>query len=128
AASVHLRGMVANFRPMRPGTWLRLGALRKRLTARTGRAPEFGVNLVGYVHSETGVGQSARASFEALKASGVPASLHAVDSSTHTGAYSTNLFHVNADQTAAARRSTDDSLHRYRHNIGFWAWELEEFP
>jgi len=112
---------------------------------------EFGVNLVGYFHSETGIGQSARGAYAALRAAGVPASVYCVndpgssskrdqsvgslsngslskDSMSGDFPYSVNLFHVNADQTDVVRRSLDPAAYSNRHNIGYWHWELEEFP
>jgi glycosyltransferase involved in cell wall biosynthesis len=42
--------------------------------------------------------------------------------------YSTNLFYVNADQTMTVRRSLREKFYRHRRNIGYWVWELDEFP
>jgi glycosyltransferase involved in cell wall biosynthesis len=42
--------------------------------------------------------------------------------------YYTNLFYVNADQTTAVRRSLGKRFYRHRYNIGYWVWELDEFP
>jgi glycosyltransferase involved in cell wall biosynthesis len=102
---------------------------------------EFGVNLVGYFRSETGVGQSARSACAALRAASVPVSLRNAEETsscrtldTSVGPmssefpYSTNLMHVNADQTSKVMRSLGEQFRRNRHNIGYWAWELEQFP
>jgi len=102
---------------------------------------EFGVNLVGYLRAETGVGQLARASFDTLHAAAVPTSIrHLEDPSPGrkqdrtvgpTSAefpYATSLFHVNADQTAVVKRSLGDAFYQGKHNVGYWCWELQDFP
>ena len=101
----------------------------------------FGVNLVGYFRTETGVGQSARSCYEALKAVSVPTSLvctndmsssrkqdHSVGPMSSEFPYAVNLFYVNADQTTIVKQSLGEECYRNRRNIGYWAWELEEFP
>ncbi|WP_321475232.1 glycosyltransferase family 4 protein [uncultured Paludibaculum sp.] len=102
---------------------------------------EFGVNLVGYFRSETGVGESVRAACGALRSASVPISLRGAEEAGYCQArdrsvgpmsaefpYSTNLIHVNADQTVNVANQLGGRFFRNRHNIGFWAWELEEFP
>jgi len=39
-----------------------------------------------------------------------------------------NLFHINADQMPVVREHMTDSVFEGRYNIGYWAWELPEFP
>lgn len=99
----------------------------------------FGVNVHGYFRAEMGVGQSARNAIEALKAREIPYTLQNVGASHHSEAdtsvtgfspaalYNADLYFVNADQTAAVRPQTE-RLSRTRHQIGFWTWELSEFP
>ena len=102
---------------------------------------EYGVNLVGYFRSETGVGQSVRSARLSLKNASVPLSLRcAVDSGpsrkqdvsagpmSTVFPYSTNLFYINADQTLVVRKSLGEGFYRHRKNIGYWVWELDEFP
>ena len=102
---------------------------------------EYGVNLVGYFHSETGVGQSVRAARLALQTQHIPLSLRCAPDSgpsrkqdvsagpmSSAFPYSTNLFYVNADQTTVIRKSLGEEFYRRRSNIGFWVWELDEFP
>jgi glycosyltransferase involved in cell wall biosynthesis len=152
-----LRGMAASVYVR--GSWSRLPLVRarlKRLRPRFDIAPagngkaavaepapprQFGVNLVGYFYSETGVGQSARAARAALQAAPVPVSLRCVSDSgpsrkqDHSAGpmseafpYAVNLFYVNADQTSIVADSLGGAFYRHRHNIGYWVWELEDFP
>ncbi len=102
---------------------------------------QYGVNLVGYFQSETGVGQTVRAARLALQSASVPLSLCRVPDSgpcrqldNSAGAmsavfpYSTNLFYVNADQTLVVKESLGEPFYRNCTNIGYWVWELDEFP
>lgn len=136
----------------------RTAALRGRLRppeASAGVAPRFGVarlalppqivrrgiNVVGYLDAETGMGQAARALVRALATTDVPISLHNLDlgviarrgDAELAGAasdfpYDVNLFVVNADQVPAVFGLLGDDVFGNRANIGFWLWELEDFP
>ena len=143
SASVHFRSVLAKGR-----IWLS-GFHFRNVLPRGGRSSpaeipppsERGVNLVGYFDAPTGVGQSVRAAKTALQAAGVALSLRRVrdagaNSPQNSTAgrmstsfpYTTSLFYVNADQTHVVRKSLGESFYRHRHNIGFWVWELDEFP
>ncbi|MFO1322778.1 MAG: glycosyltransferase family 4 protein [Burkholderiales bacterium] len=100
-----------------------------------------GVNVVGYLAAESGIGESARAMLRIVKAAGMPVapinfrvgnmsrmreSIPEVTATEHL--HSINLFHINADQMFVAHDSLGASLFEGRYNIGYWAWELKEFP
>lgn len=100
-----------------------------------------GVNLVGYLHSETGVGQSGRSAYFALKEASLEVDLVGAGDSnpsrkqdysagpiTGRAQYAANLFYVNADQSHVVKRFLGPALYQNRVNIGYWAWELDEFP
>ena len=104
---------------------------------RRGRRP--GVNVIGYLRGELGIGESARLMLGALTASGIEHATATVDrdlqsrqSATYasgaTGAaFDTTLLCVNADSTPAVAASMPSLLeHSYR--IGMWYWEVEDFP
>ena len=42
--------------------------------------------------------------------------------------FNINLFHINADQTVNALNQIGHEVLKGRYNIGYWAWELPEFP
>lgn len=100
----------------------------------------FGINVAGYFASEKGVGEAARASIRALRAAGIPYVLNnftdasSVNPDTDYSAfddnnpYSVNLIHVNADQSAAFAEQKGSQYFEERYNIGYWFWELSEFP
>lgn len=98
-----------------------------------------GVNLLGYLGAESGVGESGRAVYHALRAVGVPTTprhLHAPGTrhglatappSHEANPYACDLLAVNADQTAIVR----SLLPRADHVLGvagYWAWETEFLP
>ena len=99
----------------------------------------FGVNVAGYVTSEKGVGESIRSNLRILQAAGIRCiANNFVDPDSRnlerppknlssSNPYRINLINVNADQTPFFARSNKNYL-RGRHNIGYWAWELSEFP
>ncbi len=124
-------------------------SLSKRKQIRQGAMPQkeviselTGVNIIGYVRSEHGVGQSPRLSSVALQAVGQPHVLidfnignpnRTNDTSLeHLIAehprYPVNVFHINADQMPVACRNLPPDFLRNRYNIGFWHWELPELP
>jgi glycosyltransferase involved in cell wall biosynthesis len=101
-----------------------------------------GVNLVGYIQAEMGVGEAARADAMALTAADIPFVVldqrlgtparqedhtweHAI---TTAPAYDTNILHINADLLPQALRQLPPGLIKGRRNIGYWTWELPAFP
>ncbi len=98
-----------------------------------------GVNLVGYLRGELGIGQSARLIREALQAAEIPHSV--IATATQLGSRQraevattdngldreTTLLCVNAAQLGAVSAELGQSLGRTRR-IGYWYWEVEVFP
>lgn len=99
----------------------------------------FGVNLFGYLDTESGIAEVARCFVRMLESEGVPVApitipqewLRREDRSISRLATSTpfpvNLFFVNADQLPSVL-STRRALLDGRRTVGYWFWELEEFP
>lgn len=100
-----------------------------------------GINVVGYLCAESGVGEAARATICATTAARVPCSgidfrkgpqcrmEESVEPGMQTGQrYGINLLHVNADQTLIVANDLAPEFFRSRYNIGFWNWELPECP
>ncbi len=100
-----------------------------------------GVNVIGYLHAESGTGEAARSTIRAcnatsLKLVGVDVRNNnisrmeespEIEVSKETK-YDINIFHINADQTPDVFNSLDARNHQGRYNIGFWFWELEDLP
>jgi glycosyltransferase involved in cell wall biosynthesis len=99
-----------------------------------------GVNLVGYLTDETGVGESARATLRALHGQGFPVAWTMVKSHharqndrsaldlPQGNPYDINLFYVNADQMNVVHEELGSDFFSGKYNIGYWAWELDRFP
>lgn len=103
---------------------------------------EKGVNLIGNIKAETGLGQSCRLVASALEQTGVPLSIFQY---TQLGTqklgdvswdkkisnklpYDINLIHINPHELGITYLQMDKSTWDYRYNIAYWLWELEEFP
>ena len=98
-----------------------------------------GINLLGNFGSEKGVGEGARSNLRIIQATGIPYAVNDwVDRRsrnvervpgelTDENPFMTNLLTVNADEFA--RFAKEHPAYMTGHfNIGYWAWELPEFP
>ena len=125
-----------------PFTWLdeaREAPFRNGIDRKSLSRLQFGVNVLGYLNSEKGVGEGVRSNLRIVEATGLPfvannivdSGSHNVESLTHSIAtenpYAVNLITVNADQFPSFANSQQSYL-KGRYNIGYWAWELPEFP
>jgi len=98
-----------------------------------------GVNLLGYFESEKGVGEGARSNLRIIQATGVPYCINnKVDSGSSnverlseevltSNPYLVNLMTLNADGLCDFG-SRHPSYLAGHYNVGYWAWELPEFP
>ncbi len=100
----------------------------------------WGVNVVGYLSAELGVGELGRQIIGGLQACDVP--VHAVSEAPaahraqhqyvsvtpEEARYPVNLLCVNADMLPTVRRRIGESWFRDRITIGFWSWEVLAFP
>lgn len=103
---------------------------------------EHGVNLIGNICAESGLGQSCRLVASALDQTGFPLSIYKYEQLGAEGQgdhswknrlskelpYDVNLIHINPHELGLAFMQQDASVWNYRYNIGYWLWELEEFP
>ncbi len=95
-----------------------------------------GVNVAGYLDTESGMGEAARASIRSIEAAGLPVALNNVPSLLRTGDDSYraafradnpqpfNLVHLNADNMPAFAAARGRRYFRGRYTIGYWFWEL----
>jgi glycosyltransferase involved in cell wall biosynthesis len=100
-----------------------------------------GVNIVGYLHAETGMGEGGRTLVRALRQLDYPVSHTVLQSrdgarqmdrsirgeSGHAP-NAISVFYVNADQVNTIYEELGPSFFTGRYNIGFWSWELETMP
>jgi len=100
-----------------------------------------GINLIGYLRGELGVGEAARSTIAAAKAVGLDVSAidfregclarmqHAIEGVRNQGPkFLTSIFHINADQVAIVTSYFGPGFLREHFNIGFWFWEMPIFP
>lgn len=101
---------------------------------------EPGVNLLGYLSSERGVGEAARKVHAALLAGGIPTAgidspadpeemsdaLGQLTDGEHP--YDFNLLCVNADMTMPVAAALGERYFAERHSAGLWFWEVTRFP
>ena len=102
------------------------------------RTAPLGVNVAGYLDTESGMGEAARGSIRSLEAAGVPVALNNVPSRLRTrdqsyvGAFVTdnphpfNLVHLNGDNMGWFAAGQGRAYFRHRYTIGYWFWELAE--
>lgn len=108
----------------------------------TGASMDQGVNLYGYFSRWLGLGECARLYANAMLASGYPISLHDVDLDIPharrdnslaslmdtTSPFPRDLIFVNPDHWEDTLRAIKATSGGSRHVIGYWFWELENFP
>jgi glycosyltransferase involved in cell wall biosynthesis len=106
------------------------------------QATSPGVNLLGYASGEFGIAENVRLYARALERAGHPFVIVDLDAGTvgrqtdrsmerhfaDTLRHVDNVFFLNPEQLAIARRMLGRNAFVDRHNIGFWVWELERFP
>ncbi len=109
----------------------------------------FGVNILGSLRSEKGLGRAVRSDVYSLKAVNIPIALNdsADSSAVNTGKldeplsesnpFIFNLIHINPN-TNATFNASDVNFYEYlsdytnymngHYNIGYWIWELDRIP
>ena len=107
---------------------------RPVVTAVTERRP-FGVNLVGYLAGDLGLGVAARRMQAALEAAGVPVATVSYDrtssrmsgttSRTLDAPYLFNLIVITPDQLPYFVADVGAEFLAGHHNIGLWYWETD---
>lgn len=101
----------------------------------------LGLNVAGFLTADLGIGESARCMVRAADAAGLPAALVELklpcknprgDDSFlgrlgGAAAHAVNVVHVDPPASRDLDHHHPD-LRRGRYNVGYWAWELPEFP
>ncbi len=101
----------------------------------------FGVNVTGYLTTESGMGEGVRGIARALAHGGIPHSLqnlelgvasrredHSFSGFTAVADYDVNFIFVNADQVPHVYQHLGAERFRGKYNVGYWLWEAAEFP
>lgn len=101
-----------------------------------------GINLIGSIKAETGLGQSCRLLANEIMHTKLPFTIYDYESLgemslkdnsfdeyiSNECKYNVNLVHINPRELGIALVKLDQGIWDKRYNIGFWLWELEEFP
>lgn len=101
-----------------------------------------GINLAGYIRGDFGLGQASRSLAADLTAGGLPLTIiecaeeqvHTYTNNswaekiTNTFPYNVNLMYTNARDLPYFMQGASPQVFKQRYNIGYWAWELPEFP
>ncbi len=109
--------------------------VRRRVRRPAGRPP-FGVNLVGYLDRDLGLGVAARRMMSALTAAGIPVAPVSYDRTTSRRSgdasvrefdapYAYNLLLITPDQLPYFVEDVGPGFLRDRYNIGIWYWETD---
>jgi len=100
-----------------------------------------GLNVIGYLFAASGVGESSRMAIRAATSVGLP--IAALDFRSGNVSqmtekiqvplveqpeYGVNVFHINADQIPIVYKELGEDFFHGHYNIGYWHWELPEFP
>lgn len=123
-----------------PPTVEELDQASKNGHPKTDQEPLFGLNVIGYLRDEIGVGEVARSILKALDQKNFPvAHVSITNNETRSedtsvlhlptgNPYAINLCNVNADAAVGLRQFLGQDFFQNRYNIGFWFWELAHFP
>lgn len=102
-----------------------------------------GVNVIGYFHDPSGVGEDSRTTAKSLSLSDIslsilPISLGSRDDLSLSKNYSkyfdeeapydVNIFNLTSTSEFSLIRDLGIDIFKSRYNIGFWPWELETWP
>lgn len=101
-----------------------------------------GINLLGEPRMEIGLGQSVRLIADVLERSKYPFTIREIQWATNVrrgdhswdhrisqdSPYGINLVHINPQELGLTYIKEDKEIWKDRYNIGFWLWELEDFP
>jgi predicted O-linked N-acetylglucosamine transferase (SPINDLY family)/glycosyltransferase involved in cell wall biosynthesis len=102
--------------------------------------PNLGMNIAGYINGEFGIGEGVRANIRAAEAASIPFVINNFNRCPHRkqdttyqkfsqdNPYPVNLIQVNADEVSTFLKYAGYSYFENKYNIGFWAWEMPEFP
>ncbi|WP_232057986.1 glycosyltransferase [Cohnella abietis] len=102
----------------------------------------IGVNLIGYARAEMGIGESCRIAAKCLDTTDIPFGIVNFKGSNSARMsdlswkhkeidlpqHNVNILHLNAEQMFESYTYFGQKNFEGRYNIGFWHWELEDFP
>jgi len=99
-----------------------------------------GVNVIGYLQAEFGLGEIARKLAFAAESGGIPTSTVSYGRTVHRqqhdlrqlgsgdAPFDTNIICVNADQLPYVHADLGPRVLSGRYSVGVWFWEISHFP
>lgn len=101
-----------------------------------------GVNFFANIKAQSGLGESARIVVSDLERARIPYTIYNCsipgqgdeedtefdEKITNTCPYGVNIIHINPNEMATVLKTVGYSVLNKKYNIGFWSWELEDFP
>lgn len=129
-----------NLTPDELVTWLPAGDSHAEQD--DGRRLQEGVNLIGYIRADMGLGEGARSDARALTAAEIDFGIINFESGNPSSMtnelwrhkevlnapYDINLIHINGDFLPTVVAELPAHFLAGRYNIAYWAWELEDLP
>jgi glycosyltransferase involved in cell wall biosynthesis len=100
----------------------------------------LGVNVIGHISGETGLGEAVRGNIKAMQATGIPYSLqnfkqdlernldHTYTDYITKKFYPINYIHTSPGEVSLVSEQLGSDYFKDQYNIAFWAWELLKFP
>lgn len=106
------------------------------------RHTRVGMNIAGFLTADLGIGESARCMVRAADAAGIPTALIALRLNCknprgdmtfasrlqETNPFGVNVIHVDPPAARDIDHHHGAAFRRGKYNIGYFAWELPEFP
>lgn len=111
----------------------------------TQNANAHGINVLGHVTGDFGLGEAMRCTLKAMDTTSIPYNIFDlkvdgqpnldssyITESSHGNTYQINLVHTNPNWVEKIFQGyfpgVNSELFKSKYNIGFWLWELPEFP
>lgn len=102
----------------------------------------FGINLIGHPYADVGIGEDIRMVAKSIKLANIPFAIinfplgkdipqnnfSMADYVTEIVTYKINIFCMTALETARFYNGREKSQFKERYNIGYWTWELSQWP
>ena len=112
-----------------------------RVPYEQGKFPD-GINFIGPIQAESGLGQSCRLIVHQIDMSGIPCAVtnfdlegkvsnsnrEYADRIENRHPYGVNVIDINPYELGLAYMKYGRELWDHRYNIAYWSWEMEQFP
>ena len=112
-----------------------------RVPYEQGKFPD-GINFIGSIQAESGLGQSCRLIVHQIDMSGIPCAVtnfdlegkvsnsnrEYADRIENRHPYGVNVIDINPYEMGLAYMKYGRELWDHRYNIAYWSWEMEQFP